>query len=190
MNEHDMQEAIQSMRQDSAAKNKRGIAFIGASIVIWLGILIIQRMELPVNTRNLYSFFMTSLLMPLAAMITRILGIRMQNAENPLNRLGFLFTVNQMIYIMIAGWVYSVMPERMIMVLAMVFGGHLLPFAWLYISQAYAVSAIVVSLGALIIGCCFPSWVVAAGMLIYEGFFTLWLFLENRRLESRMCRAE
>ena len=73
MNEYDMQEAIQSMRQDSAAKNKRGIAFIGASIVIWLGILIIQRMELPVNTRNLYSFFMTSLLMPLAAMITRIL---------------------------------------------------------------------------------------------------------------------
>lgn len=72
MNERDMQEAIQSMRQDSAAKNKRGIAFIGASIVIWLGILIIQRMELPVNTRNLYSFFMTSLLMPLAAMITRI----------------------------------------------------------------------------------------------------------------------
>lgn len=185
MNKQDMVEAIQYMREDSAAKNKRGIAFIGASIIIWLGILIVQRMEVSVDTRNLYSFFVTSLLMPLAAMITRGLGIRMQNKENPLNKVGLLFTINQIFYLVIVCWVYSAMPEQMIMVLAMVFGGHLLPFAWLYESKAYAISAVVVTLGGLIIGCIFPAWVVAAVMLVYECLFTLWLFLENRSSEKR-----
>lgn len=71
----------------------------------------------------------------------------------------------------------------------MVFGGHLLPFAWLYVSKAYAVSAIIVTLGALGIGCSFAAWVVAAGMLMYECVFTLWLFLENRSFEARSSEA-
>lgn len=37
----EMTEAINYMRKDSAMKNKRGIAFIGASIAVWLGVLLI-----------------------------------------------------------------------------------------------------------------------------------------------------
>lgn len=182
MNENEMTGAINYMRQDAAIKNKKGIAFIGASIPVWLGVLMIQLMDLPIDTRNLYSWFAVSLLMPVALMITKALGIKMQNKENPLNKTGMLFTMNQILYICIVCWVYAALPERMIMVLAMVFGGHLLPFAWLYRSKAYAVSSVIVVMGALIIGCAFPAWVVAAGMLAYESLFTLWLWIENRGL--------
>lgn len=181
MSKNEMEEAINYMRRDSAVKNKRGIAFIGASIAVWLGVLLIQLMDLPIEVRNLYSWFAVSLLMPLALMLTKALGIKMQNKENPLNKAGMLFTMNQILYICIVCWVYAAVPERMIMVLAMVFGGHLLPFAWLYCSKAYAVSAVIVVIGSLILGCRFPSWVVAAGMLAYECLFTLWLLVENMR---------
>lgn len=175
----EMTEAINYMRKDSAMKNKRGIAFIGASIAVWLGVLLIQLMDVPIETRNLYSWFAVALLMPMALMLTKSLGIKMQNKENPLNKAGMLFTMNQILYICIVCWVYAAMPERMIMVLAMIFGGHLLPFSWLYSSKAYAVSAVIVVIGSLVLGCRFPSWVVAAGMLVYECLFTLWLSVEN-----------
>lgn len=86
----EMTEAINYMRKDSAMKNKRGIAFIGASIAVWLEVLLIQLMDLPIETRNLYSWFAVSLLMPMALMLTKALGIKMQNKENPLNKAGML----------------------------------------------------------------------------------------------------
>lgn len=89
----EMTETINYMRKDSAMKNKRGIAFIGASIAVWLGVLLIQLMDLPIETRNLYSWFAVSLLMPMALMLTKALGIKMQNKENPLNKAGMLFTL-------------------------------------------------------------------------------------------------
>ena len=51
-----------------------------------------------------------------------------QNKENPLSGLGLLISLNQMLYILIAMWVYAVMPEKMLMVYAIIFGAHLLPY--------------------------------------------------------------
>lgn len=185
MNENEMVKALDYMREDSAIRNKRGIAFIGASIIIWLGISIIQFMDFAIEQKNLYSWFVISLLLPVACMITKALNIKMQNKENPINKAGMLFTMNQILYISIVCWVCAAVPEKMIMILAMVFGGHLLPFGWLYHSKAYVVSSIIVTAGSLMIGCVFPAGVVAVWMLIYEIIFTLWLSLENRRWEKR-----
>ncbi|WP_455616578.1 DUF7010 family protein [Eisenbergiella sp.] len=72
-------------------------------------------------------------------MITKLLGVNLQNNDNPLNKVGFLFTLNEILYILIVCWVYSAVPEKMLMVLAMIFGGHLLPFGWLYESKYYCI---------------------------------------------------
>jgi len=42
--------------------------------------------------------------------------------------LGVLFSVNQLLYLLIAMWIYPTVPEEMVMVLAMIFGAHLLPY--------------------------------------------------------------
>ena len=82
-----LQEMVDYLRRDSAIKNKKGIAFIGASVLVWFGILMVHLTALPIQEKNLYTWFVVALLMPLAIMITRILKIKFQNKDNPLNQL-------------------------------------------------------------------------------------------------------
>ncbi|WP_408609493.1 MULTISPECIES: DUF7010 family protein [Eisenbergiella] len=78
--------------------------------------------------------------------------------------------------------VYSAVPEKMLMVLAMIFGGHLLPFGWLYKSKSYMYSSIIVTISVLIIGCTCSPDIIALFMLLYEIVFTGCFFIENKKL--------
>ena len=78
-------------------------------------------------------------ILPISFLISKILKIQFQDKSNPLNKLGILFSVNQMIYLLIAMWIYPTMPDKMLMVIAMIFGAHLLPYSWLYNSKTYMV---------------------------------------------------
>ena len=42
-----------------------------------------------------------------------------------------------MLYLLIAMWIYAAVPDKMVMVIAIIFGAHLLPFGWLYDSKVY-----------------------------------------------------
>lgn len=177
-----MVEMLDKMRIDSARKNKRGIAFIIASIFIWFGILLVHCTDLSIREKNLYTWYVVAWLMPIAILITRMLKIKLQNKENPINQLGLIMTLNEMLYILIACWVCAVVPEKMVMVLAMIFGGHLLPFGWLYRSRSYIISSIVITIGILVVGSMFSSTVVAGVMLLYEMIFSVSLWMENKKL--------
>ena len=80
-------------------------------------------------------------------------------------------------------WVYAAEPEKMLMVYAMVFGAHLLPFGWLYRSKAYYVLSIVIPFGALILGLYFVPAVIAAVMLVTELVFCCLLWREVKKAE-------
>lgn len=67
------------------------------------------------------------------------------------------------------------------MVLAMIFGGHLLPFGWLYKSKSYMYSSVIVTISVLIIGCTCAPDIIALFMLLYEIVFTGCLFIENKK---------
>ena len=177
-----MVEMLDKMRMDSAQKNKRGIAFIIASVFLWFGIFLIHSTDLSLREKNLYTWYVTGCLMPFALLITKMLKIKFQNKENPINQLGLLITLNEMLYILIACWVCTAIPEKMVMVLAMIFGGHLLPFGWIYMSKSYTISAIVITVGILVIGCKFTSEIVAALMVIYEIMFSICLWMENKKI--------
>ena len=179
---------LDEMRRDSAIKNKKGIAFIGASIFVWLGILLIHLTTMSIREKNLYSWYAVAMLMPCALGIMHLFKIKLKNKENPLNKLGFLITINETLYISIACWVYAAVPEKMLMVLAMIFGAHLLLFGWLYQSGSYYFSAVFVTVGALIIGCNFAPWVLAASMLVYEILLTLCLGMENLKMKRATCK--
>ena len=101
--------------------------------------------------------------------------------ENPLGKLGLLFTMNQMIYLLIVMWVYSAVPEKMVMVHAMVFGAHLLPYSWLYKSKAYMIFSIVIPFAALILGHTFGALVLAAVLTAAEILFAVLLFRETKK---------
>lgn len=170
---------IEILRKDCAVKQKRGLHFIVASVLIWAAVLAIQLSPLSVMQKNMLTFCCSAPLMPLAYGLSKILNIDFNNKSNPLTNLGILFSVNQMVYILIAMWVFSSVPDKMLMVYAMIFGAHLMPYGWLYKSKAYYVMSVFVSAAALFIGVNFSAAAVAMFMLGAEIVFCGLLAREN-----------
>lgn len=173
--------ALQILRVDNITKQKRGLHFIIASVMIWMLVLIVHISSLPIISKNLFTFFCSTPLLPLAYIISITLKIDFQNKDNPLAGLGLVFSLNQMLYLLIAMWVCTAVPEKMLMVYAIIFGAHLLPYGWLYQSKTYYFFSMIIPITALFVGLSYPSVAVAIFMLIIEVTFSLLLVLENRK---------
>ncbi|WP_290079401.1 DUF7010 family protein [Lactobacillus taiwanensis] len=172
---------LDALRNDCIIKQKRGLHFIFTSVIIWIGILLVNLSSMPLLTKNLFTFMCTALLLPIAFLMSKLLKIDFQNKDNPLTVLGVLLSSNQILYLLIAMWIYSAIPNKMVMVIAIVFGAHLLPYSWLYKSKSYLIFSIVISFLALFIGLMSSSVVLASLMIIIELVFGFTLILENKR---------
>ena len=122
--------------------------------------------------------------MPIAWVISKALKVDIFDKSNPLGNVGFLFTCNQFLYLLIVMWVFNAVPDKMVMVYAMVFGAHLLPYSWLYKSISYRVFSIVIPITALIVGCMFSAFSVAITLLVVECIFVIALFVELRKFNN------
>jgi len=177
---------LDELRIDISKRGKKGLHFILASVVIWIAVLIVWLLPIEdVATKNLLTFCFTAPLVPLAYMISKIIKAEFSANDNPLNKLGVLFSCNQFLYILIAMWVYPAVPDKMVMVLAIIFGAHLLPYAWLYKSKAYIVMSVLISFTMLTIGIIFNAVVVSIVMIVFEIIFCIWLMLENKYLMKK-----
>lgn len=181
-NEKDLIYALQELRADNIRKQKRGLHFIMASVFIWIAVLIIQLSALPIMTKNLFTFCCSTPLVPMAYLFSKVLKIDFQNKENPLSGLGLLIAFNQMLYILIAMWVYAAIPEKMLMVYAMIFGAHLLPYGWLYQSKSYYLLSISIPFVVLLLGTFCSAVAIAIFMLITEVIFCILLSIENKKV--------
>ena len=175
---------LEELRLDCAIKQKKGLHFILASIIIWLIVMSIHLTSLPILTKNLFTFFATAPLMPLAFLISKIIKVDFQNKTNPLTNLGILFSANQMLYLLIAMWIYPTFPEKMLMIIAMIFGAHLLPYSWLYKSKSYIIFSIFIPIISLIIGVNFEPYMLAIIMVGIEVLFSVFLIVENKKIEK------
>lgn len=131
-NQETLISALNELKKDNTEKQKRGLHFIMASVIIWAAILIIHLSPLKIGMKNLLTFCCSVPLVPLALLFSKILKVDFQNKGNPLSGLGLLFALDQMLYILIAMWAYAESPENMLMIYAMIFGAHLLPYGWIY----------------------------------------------------------
>ena len=175
---------LDEMRLDSAIKQKKGLHFILASVIIWSAVLVVHLTTLHILTKNLLTFCFTAPLMPLAFMISKIIKVDFTNKDNPLTNLGVIFSANQILYLLIAMWIYNAVPEKMVMILAMIFGAHLLPYGWLYKSKSYMVLSIIIPVAALIVGVNFPPYFVPGFMIPVEIVFSLLLIMRSRNYPS------
>jgi hypothetical protein len=180
-----MNRNLEELRNDIVLKQKKGVPFICASVVIWLLILIVTLLDLPQDKENFLVFCCSCPLVPISWMIGKVLKVDIFDNSNPLGNVGFLFTCNQFLYLLIVMWVFRAVPDKMVMVYAMVFGAHLLPYSWLYQSISYRVFAILIPIVSLIIGCMFPACFVAAALLILEMIFVIALFVELHKFRSK-----
>ena len=156
---------LEELREDLLKKQKKGLPFIIASCIPWALISVVCALDIPVMTRNMLVFCCACPLFPLAMLVGKIIGVNVLEKENPLSRLLILFTCNQFLYLLIVMWVFSAVPEKMVMIHAMVFGAHLLPYSWTYRSRAYVIASVVIPVVSLILG-------------IYAGALPVALFVE------------
>lgn len=163
---------------------KRGIHFIIASVVIWSMVVIVHATQLPIETKNLLTFCCTCPLMPLAKLFSLPLRIPFTDKDNPLSQLGLVISCAQLPYLLIAMWIFADVPDKLVMVLAMIFGAHLLPFGWLYKSTVYYIMTGVLTMGALIISLLFSLMFLVMCMAITEMAFVSLLYFENKSLKS------
>ena len=171
---------LNELIKDCAQRQKRGLHFIMASVVIWGLILAVQLTDLSMEQKNLFTFCCSAVLFPLAWGLSKVLKIDFEGKGNPLTKAGILFSINQMLYILIAMWVFAAVPEKMLMVYAMIFGAHLMPFSWLYQSKGYLVFSIAIPILALIVGLLYAPFVLAIMMMVIEVVFSVWLYLESK----------
>lgn len=171
---------LDEVRDDLIIKQKKGLPFIVASVVIWLLITIVAALSLPIETKNILVFCCSTPMLPVAWIIGKKIGVELFDKKNELSELAFLFTMNPILYLLIVMWVFAAVPEKMIMVYAMVFGAHLLPYSWVYKSKAYRILAVVIPILFLILGNVFNGVVVAGVLTIVEIVFTLVLKNELR----------
>ena len=176
---------LNELKKDCARKQKKGLPFIMASVLIWTAILCVHLTSLNPLAKNLLTFCCTGPLLPLAFGISKLIGVDFQGKDNPLTKLGMIFTLNQILYLLIAMWVYSEVPEKMLMVFSMIFGAHFLPYGWLYDSQSYFVMAVAIPFLSLGLGLFFPPYVLAAVMIGVEFLFSVLLWLEVKALEKK-----
>lgn len=180
-NQETLISALNELKKDNTEKQKRGLHFIMASVIIWAAILIIHLSPLKIGMKNLLTFCCSVPLVPLALLFSKILKVDFQNKGNPLSGLGLLFALDQMLYILIAMWAYAESPENMLMIYAMIFGAHLLPYGWIYSSKPYYVLAVAIPIISLIIGVYFSTVWIAAFMLITEIIFSVCLMISNKK---------
>jgi len=113
---------LTELKIDIAKRNKKGLHFILASIIIWCAVLVIWLLPIDdISTKNLLTFCFTAPLPPLAYVISKLIKAEFSAKDNPLNKLGVLFSFNQFLYILIPMWVYPTVPDKMVMVLAIIF---------------------------------------------------------------------
>ncbi len=174
-------EAIDELRSRFVVTQKRGLHFIIPSVMIWAVILVLQFLIPDITNRNLAVFCSSTMLMPLAFVTSKLLGIKFSDKENPLSSPGFLFTMNQMLYLTIVMWAFAANPQAMVMIYGIVFAAHLLPFGWLYRSKAYSVMSVFETAAALFSGIFGSARAVATVMTISQVVLVLWLIIENRK---------
>ena len=176
---------LDELRVDCAVKQKKGLHIIIASIVIWIAVFFIHITDLPILTKNLLTFCCTAPLLPLSFIISKMINVDFQNKSNPLTNLGVLFSINQILYLLIAMWIYPTIPEKMLMVIAIIFGAHLMPYSWLYKSKSYLVLSIVIPIVALGVGLNFETYILAIVMTGFEILFCILLITEIKSMKLK-----
>ncbi|SDJ23796.1 DUF7010 family protein [Streptococcus equinus] len=169
---------LEVLRKDMIVSQRKGQPFIVASIIIWVLITLVTMIKVSLPVQNLLIFCCSCPLLPLSWFVGKWLNVDIFSKENPLTNLGFLFTCNQLIYLLIVMWAFSAVPEKMLMVYTMVFGAHLLPYSWLYKSRTYFVFAILIPILALVLGHMASMTYLSLVIIFLEIVFAMLLQVE------------
>lgn len=147
--------ALDAERDRLADHTRRGIGMPAAGMLYWLAVAVLLR-TLPQSTALFAAFCATGAVFPVGAVLTRLAGGDLFARSPALTPLGLILAAVQLFYWPVIVLVYQVAPAWTPWTMAILFGSHFLPYAWLYRSRGYAfltaATTVVLVAGALISG--------------------------------------
>src|SRR5690606_1319992 len=139
---------LNALRVELSVKAKNGIDFILSASIIWAGIGVIWMQNYTDYSKSVLTFIAGAFLLPLAALISRIIQTDWKVKNNPLEPLGLWLNFAQLFYFPILVLVLLKWPEFFLMTYMVITGAHFFPYAWYYKTNFYAIMAGIISVGA------------------------------------------
>lgn len=143
--------ALDVYRLELSVKARNGVHFLAAATVVWLLIAGIWALPYSPTLKGLITFCAGTLVLPLAYLLGRLLGAAWTVAGNPLQPLALWLNFAQLFYFPVLIFMYMRAPQHFVMTYGIITGAHFFPFAWLYLTRAYAGAAGVVAGGCLLL---------------------------------------
>lgn len=139
------------LKHEIQLQAKNGIDFILAAAIVWLIIYFIWNLDATSYNKSILTFIVGAILLPLAFGLSKVLKTNWKVKDNPLQPLGLWLNFAQLIYFPFLIFILIRHPDYFIMAYAIITGAHLFPYAWFYDEIGYAVAAVVISVGSLLI---------------------------------------
>ncbi len=146
-----MEKSLKDLKIEIQVQAKNGIDFILAAGILWLAISYIWTLEYSSYNRSIYTFMVGAILLPLAFGLSKVLKTNWKVKDNPLQSLGLWLNFAQLIYFPFLVFILIKYPDYFIMAYAIITGAHLFPYAWFYDEIGYAIWALIISVGTLVI---------------------------------------
>lgn len=175
---------IHVLRSEIRREAKGGLDFICAAGILWLAITWIWTLEYTAYNKSVLTFMVGAILLPLAFVLSKLLRTNWKVKDNPLQPLGLWLNFAQLIYFPFLVFMLLRYPDYFIMAYAIITGAHLFPYAWFYDEMGYAVMAILISLGAMLIALnTAPHSIWLVPLYTSVSLFTLaaWIAFADRR---------
>lgn len=183
-----MEKYLKDLKIEIQLQAKNGIDFIIAAGIVWLAISYIWALEYTTYSRSILTFMVGAILLPLAFGLSKVLKTNWKVKDNPLQPLGLWLNFAQLIYFPFLIFILIKYPDYFIMAYAIITGAHLFPYAWFYDEIGYAITAVLISVGSLII-----TLNVVTEKMFYVPLYTsiilvvfaIWIRASNRRLRNK-----
>jgi uncharacterized membrane protein YdcZ (DUF606 family) len=151
-NEYESEMSLKELKREIRLKAKNGVDFIMAAAVCWFGLFIIWRFTHSSPwEKNVITFMVGGIMLPLAFVFSKIAKTNWKIKDNPLQPLGLWLNFAQLIYFPFLFFFFVKFPDYFIMAYAIITGAHLFPYAWFYEEKGYAIVAVIISMGAMLI---------------------------------------
>lgn len=180
---------LENLKLEIQLKAKNGVDFIFAASITWFGIFSIWRfLQNTSYEKSVFTFMFGAFLIPLALGFSKILKTNWKIKNNPLQPLGLWLNFAQLIYFPFLIFCLVKYPDYFIMAYGIITGAHLFPYAWFYSEIGYAVAAILISLGSMII-----ALIASPVNIFYVPLFTasvllilgIWILIRYIRLSKK-----
>lgn len=168
------------VRNELSIRGKNGLPFLMSAVVVWLIILGIFLLPLGIKEQNIYLFFSTGIMFPLAILISKLIKADWQFPDQALGELGLYFNLSQFLYFPIIFWAFAKSREEMVMIFAIITGAHLFPYGWLYRAKPFYFAAPIIALIIMFIGLQeqIGLWVIPMAMSVLLTILNIFLYID------------